>query len=76
MIHPLSGELKDLSDQELEKKLTELNKKYYQAARFGNPELLTQVETFVTIYKDEMSRRYQQKQQQNNQSFDNLINVD
>jgi len=57
MFHPLEGDLTQLKDNEIEEKLFELNKKYYQAYRLGNQDLLTQVAIFVNIYKDELNRR-------------------
>ena len=75
--HPLEGDLSQLKDSEIEAKVVELNKKYYQAARLGNTQLLTQVATFVTIYKEEMSKRYLAKSKgQLDNDLDQLINVD
>lgn len=77
MIHPFEGNLSELKDSEVEAKLLELNKKYNQAARLGNPEVLTQISTFVTIYRDEMQKRYlNAKFEQNEGDLDQLINVD
>lgn len=75
--HPLEGDLSQFKDSEIEAKVVELNKKYYQAARLGNTQLLTQVATFVTIYKEEMSKRYLAKSRgQLDNDLDQLINVD
>jgi hypothetical protein len=75
--HPLEGDLSQFKDSEIEAKVVELNKKYYQAARLGNSQLLTQVATFVTIYKEEMSKRYLAKSRgQLDNDLDQLINVD
>jgi hypothetical protein len=77
IFHPLEGDLSQLKDAEIEAKVIELNKKYYQAARLGNSQLLTQVATFVTIYKEEMSKRYLAKSRgQLDNDLDQLINVD
>ena len=77
MFHPLEGDLSQLKDKDIEDKLVDLNKKYYIAARTGNIALLTQVETFVTIYKNELSKRYRDKmKQQDDNDLDQLINVD
>jgi hypothetical protein len=77
MIHPLEGDLSQLKDNEVEEKLYELNRKYFTAYRLGKPELLTQLAIFVTIYKEEMSRRYQLKMKgQMDGDLDQLINVD
>jgi hypothetical protein len=76
MFHPFSGDLKDLKDQEIENKLIELNKKYYLAARMGSKDLLTQLSTFITIYRDELSKRHSQKLKQSDSDLGQLINVD
>jgi hypothetical protein len=77
MIHPFEGDLSLLKDNEVEDKLNELNRKYYTASRLGKPELLTQIATFITIYKEELSKRYRQKMQGNDSGdLDQLINVD
>jgi hypothetical protein len=76
MFHPLEGDLSLLKDTEIEQKLIELNKKYYAAARMGSRDLLTQLSTFITIYRDELSNRYARKLKQNDDDLDQLINVD
>ena len=76
MFHPLEGDLSGLKDTEIEQKLIELNKKYYAAARMGSRDLLTQLSTFITIYRDELSNRYARKLKQNDDDLDQLINVD
>lgn len=77
MFHPFEGKMEDLKDVEVEQRLLELNKKYYQAYRLGKPELLTQIATFVTIYKEELSRRnFAKTQGQIDGDLDQLINVD
>ena len=77
MFHPFQEDPKALSDTELTIKLSELSKKYTQAARLGKNDLLTQIATFVTIYRDEMRRRaITAKFEQNDKDLDQLINVD
>jgi hypothetical protein len=76
MFHPLESDLSQLKDTELEEKIRELTKKYFVAARLGKPELLTQLSTFVTIYKEEMSRRLRKNTSPNDGELDQLINVD
>ena len=53
MFHPFQEDPKKLTETELTQKISELGKKYSQAARLGNGQLLTQLQTFVTIYRDE-----------------------
>lgn len=76
MFHPFSGDLQHLKDQEIENKLIELNKKYYAASRMGSRDLLTQLSTFITIYRDELSKRHSQKLKQSDNDLGQLINVD
>ena len=46
------------------------------AQRLGKPEMLTQLATFVTIYKEEMSKRYRDKTKNDlGGDLDQLINV-
>ena len=77
MFHPFEGDLSLLKDNEVEERLIELNRKYYTAARLGKPELLTQIATFVTIYRTELSKRMIEKTKgQLDGDLDQLINVD
>lgn len=77
MFHPLQQDLSNLSDSEIESKLQELSRKYFAAQRMGNLDLLTQVATFVNIYRNELSRRYMTKNRGDlDKDLDQLINVD
>ena len=76
MFHPLEGDLSHFKDNEIEERLFELNKKYSIASRLNDPYLLTQVATFVNIYREELSRRYQEKLKGTDSDLDQLINVD
>jgi len=77
MFHPLESDLRKLKDSELEEKVQELTKKYYSACRLGYSDLLTQLSTFLTIYKEEMSRRNRENfKNSDNGDLDQLINVD
>jgi len=77
MFHPLDSDLREIKDSELEEKIQELTKKYYSACRLGYTDLLTQLSTFLTIYKEEMSRRNREKFKDNDGGdLDQLINVE
>mgnify|MGYP007072133074 CR=1 FL=1 len=77
MFHPLEENLSEVSTSDVELKLSELNKKYYQASRLGNNQLLTQLQTFVTIYRNELRQRaIQAKFDEQEKDLDQLINVD
>jgi|TARA_B100001094_G_scaffold84117_1_gene80444 hypothetical protein len=78
MFHPLEENLSEVSTSDVELKLSELNKKYYQAQRLGNNQLLTQLQTFVTIYRNELRQRAIQAKfdEEQEKDLDQLINVD
>lgn len=76
MLHPLVGDLSEFKDQEVENKLLELNKKYYAAARLGSQDLLTQLSTIITIYREELSKRHTRKLKDADGDLGQLINVD
>jgi len=77
MFHPLGEDLSLLKDSEVESKLQELTRKYFLAARMGQNEMLTQLSTFVTIYKEELSKRLLAKTQGTyDTDLNQLINVD
>lgn len=76
MFHPLVNDLSDLKESELEEKLIDLNKKYYAAARMGSRDLLTQISTIITMYREELKLRYAKKNQQDDDELGQLINVD
>lgn len=78
MFNPLVDNLTSLSDMELDQKIVELGRKYWQTR---NPQLQEQISTILEMYKQELvSRRAIQAQRQQDQnngdnSLDNLINV-
>ena len=77
MFHPLQEDLTKFTDSEIESKLQELSRKYLAAQRMGSRDLLTQLSTFVTIYRDELSRRYMSRNKGDlDKDLDQLINVD
>jgi len=77
MFHPLQEDLTKFTDSEIESKLQELSRKYFAAQRMGSIDLLTQLSTFVTIYRDELSRRYMNRNKGDlDKDLDQLINVD
>ncbi len=78
MFHPLQEDVTQLKDPELDLKVQEVTKKYFMAQRMGNHQLLTQLQTFVNIYREEQRRRLLTKNQPNklDDDLDQLINVD
>ena len=76
MFNPLVDNLTLISDQELETKVNELSRKYFQTR---NPEVQMQISTILEMYKTEIQIRLSQKNQNNQPNdengLDNLINI-
>ncbi len=76
MFHPLQEDLSKFTDSEIEQRLQHITRKYFAAQRLGSRDLLTQLSTFATIYREEMSRRHLNRNKGNlDQDLDKLINV-
>ena len=78
MFNPLVDSFSELKDAEIENKLVELQRKYFQAG--ANPQLQQQVQAILEMYKLEMQERrskslQKQNQQDGDNSLDNLINI-
>ncbi len=73
--NPLVNSFDELSDNELEEKILELNKKFWMT---HNPQVKEQITAILDMYKAEMEGR-RAKPKVNNQegdnSLDNLINI-
>lgn len=77
MFNPLVHDFKELSDSEIDLKISELSRKYFMAR---NPQLQSQISTILEMYKQEAyTRREQQKLRQMEQNgdndLDNLIKI-
>lgn len=78
MFNPLVDNFNQLSDREVEDKLTELGRKYWMTR---NPEVQSQIAVLMDMYKIELTSRraiQQQKikdQDNGDNSLDNLINI-
>ena len=78
MHNPLVNGLDQLSLNELEQKIIELQRKYFQS---NNPSVQAQIVNFLEIYKDELNTKRaldaqrQKEQQDDDNSLDNLINI-
>jgi hypothetical protein len=76
MIHPLAEDFSQLKDIEIENKLQDLSKKYWQTA---NPSVKEQISIFIGLYKTELSSRraklVEQQYQKRDKDLDSLIKV-
>lgn len=78
MFNPLVDSFDQLTDTEIEQKIIELGRKYWQAGR--NPQLQSQIATILDMYKQEIAARraraYQkQNENQDDNGLDDLINI-
>lgn len=77
MFHPLNEDLKEYSISQLEAKLSELRKKYFQSR---SAELRQQIGVFVEVYNQELKQRLAAEQvkmaKETGKDLDNLINID
>jgi hypothetical protein len=76
VFNPLVDSFAQLTDAQIEQKIIELGRKYWQAR---NPGLQMQIATILEMYKEEAKARraqqYQKMQQDGNKGLDGLINV-
>ncbi len=56
-MHPLIGNLTDLTDDDLQKKLSELSSKLNAAHRFGSHDLVQQLYMIIENYQYELKLR-------------------
>jgi len=79
MNHPLTGNLRDFSDGDLQKKITELGKRLVFAHQTGNAQMIGQLEMLMEDYREESMRRDRERmakmQESNGKDWDDLIDV-
>ena len=79
MNHPLTGNLRDFSDGDLQKKITELGKRLVFAHQTGNAQMIGQLELLMEDYREESMRRDRERmekmQENNGKDLDDLIDV-
>jgi len=76
MIHPLAEDFSQLKDIEIENKLQELSRKYWQA---NNPSVKQQISIFIDLYRTELnvrrSKQLEQVYQKREKDLDSLVKV-
>jgi len=75
-MHPLLGNLQSLNDDDLQKKLSELNNRYMQAFRSGSSQMIPQLQMLIEDYRAEVARRNAIKMQELQEKFDKMNNKD
>jgi hypothetical protein len=81
MFNPLLEDTSKLKDQDLEKKILDLNQKYHLALRLGQGGLAQQIIVNLEAYRMEFHHRQHEamkklQEKQKTQGLDDLINVD
>ena len=54
MMHPLAEDFSELKDAEIETRVSELSKKYWQS---NNPSIQNQIALFLDLYNEELKSR-------------------
>jgi hypothetical protein len=79
-MHPLAPELSSLSDDEVQKKLSDLQKRFQQAYRFGPQTLVPQIQMMIEHYQAEVQRRNRKQMEDflkkaEGKGFKNIIDI-
>ena len=77
MFNPLVDDFSTLTDSEVEDKISELSRKYFQSR---NPQVQMQIATILEMFKEEARARrasslQRQSEQNGENGLDNLINI-
>jgi hypothetical protein len=78
-MHPFAPDMDKLSDQELDSKIVDLSRKYFQAIRFS-PSVSNQIVLLLESYKSEQQNRFAAKMMKSkidgDDDLDELIRID
>ena len=80
MFNPLINNFNELTDSEIDGKISELSRKYFQTT---NPQVQQQIAVAIDMFKEEAllrratayQRQVQQSQENGESGLDNLINI-
>lgn len=75
MEHPLIGALDDLTMDQLESKINELNSKLMIAYRTGNGYLCDQIRMALESYKSKLFEKRDEQYKKATEKFDDKINI-
>ena len=75
MEHPLIGNLEDLTMDQLENKVNELNGKLVIAYRTGNGYLCDQIRMAIESYKAKLSEKREEQYKKATEKFDDKIDI-
>lgn len=69
-MHPLINDLSKISDEELNKKFSDLSKRFNQAYRFGPQQVIPQLQMLMQDYQEEIKRRQAKAMQEMMEKMD------
>jgi hypothetical protein len=69
-MHPLINDLSKISDEELNKKFSDLSKRFNQAYRFGPKQVIPQLQMLMQDYQEEIKRRQAKAMQEMMEKMD------
>lgn len=82
MFHPLAPDLSKLSNEELYKKYSDLQRRFNQAYRFGPVSVMSQLQMLMEQYQFEMAERNRkqmeemaEKTNQNGKGYKGIIDI-
>lgn len=75
MFHPLAPNLSELSNEELNKKHTELITRLNQAYRMGPFGIVPQLQMMLSHYTEELQRRQEKQLEEMNKQSSNFKNI-
>lgn len=75
-MHPLAPNLRNLTDDDLHKKLNELNKRFTQAYRTGPFDIIPQLQMLIEDYNSEVGRRNAVRMQEMAEKLDKATKKD
>jgi len=77
-MHPLSPNLSTLSQDELNKKYSDLLSRLGTARRFGRPDMIQQLQMILEDYQFEMDKRNRaqiEEMEKNSKTFNKIIDI-
>jgi hypothetical protein len=78
MGHPLAPDLTELTNEELNKKYNDLITRMNQAYRWGNPDMVSQLQMLMQDYQEELANRNRkalEDMEKTSKNFKNIIDI-
>lgn len=73
-MHPLAPDLSQLTDDDLQKKMNDLTRRFMQATKFGPSSIISQIGMLLEDYQTEIRRRQEKLMEEMLKSSDKRFN--